>query len=640
MNLFSQKSKSTQLGRTTLEELKMTVYKNDSTAHAVVLYEHGNFYIDQANDYNFRTDFYFRIKILNKNAFDLATINLVTYKKENIQNIRAKTYNISNFEAMEIDDLQEKDIFKKERNENYDEISFTLPNIKEGSIIEYSYSVISPYSKIEDWKFQSNIPKIKSEFDAAILGNYRYNIRLVGFAKLDKNEGDIKKNCVDIPGLDMGACAIVSFGMDTIAAFKEESYMTSRKNFESKMVFDLKSYIDREGLETKYTTTWKAAEKNLKNNFLDNQISKRSFFKRNIPENILAIENTLERAKKVYTYIQKYYNWNGMYWNGGSDIRVREAFEEKSGSVADLNLSLYNALNAAEIQTYAVMLSTRANGLPSKLYPVTSDFNYMLVKAVIDGKEYFLDATNKFTAFGQVPESCLNGEARVLDFDEVGYWQEITQIQKTNSSTKVQLQLNENNDFEGKIRITRTGYAALDKRESIALLTKEAYLENLEGKNDYLLIDTYDHQNLHDSNKGLIENFNIRLENDVLSSNSNTLRINPFILGRSKENPFKLKERNYPVDFGYPQTITNHINISIPEGYTVSKLPERLAITLPNKGGMYLLDIKHEGQKIVLFSKFKINKSIFSSTEYYYLKEFYKQIIEAENNFIEITLKN
>ena len=639
ISIFSQKNKSTKLGLTSLDELKMTVYEKDSTANAVVLYEHGNYYTDVQKDHKLRTDFYFRIKILNKNAFDLATISIITFKEEKIENIRAKTYNLTNIGTMEIDNLQEKDIFKKELNENFTKTSFTLPNIKEGSIIEYTYSVFSHYLQIDDWKFQSEIPKIKSEFDAALLGNYKYNIRLVGFEKLDKDENSVKKNCVNVPGIGVGACLIVSYGMNHIPAFKEESYMTSKNNFESKLVFDLESSTNYRGEVKKYTTTWEAAEKSLKSNFLDNQTSKRGFFKRNIPQNILAIEKPLERAKKVYKYIQDYYSWNDKFWNSGSDIRVKEAYEKKSGSVADINLSLYNALNAAEITTYPVMLSTRANGLPTKLFPVTNDFNYFLVKVIIDDKEYFLDATNKFTAFGEVPERCLNGEARVLNFDDVGYWQEIEQINKTSSTTRIQLKINDENDFEGDVKIIRTGYSALDKRENLALLTKEQYLENLEGKNSFLLIDDYNHENLYDSDKTLVENFKVRLENDVIDSNTNKLRINPFVLGRRKQNPFKLKERNYPVDFGYPQTIKNFINITIPENYSVSKIPESIAIKLPNNGGSYLLKVNHEGQKINIYSKFSINKSVFSSIEYYYLKEFYKQIIEAESLFIEITEK-
>lgn len=80
--LNAQKKKSTKIGKTTLEEIKMEIYDKDSTASAVVLYEHANIYLDSDNDYNTRTDYYFRIKILNRAAFEKANIEISTYKKE------------------------------------------------------------------------------------------------------------------------------------------------------------------------------------------------------------------------------------------------------------------------------------------------------------------------------------------------------------------------------------------------------------------------------------------------------------------------------------------------------------------------------------------------------------------------------
>ena len=83
------------MGQTTLEELKMTIYDKDSTATAVVLYEHANRYPDRNNHEIPRTDYYYRIKILDKTAFNLADISINLYKKQNITDISAITYNLS-----------------------------------------------------------------------------------------------------------------------------------------------------------------------------------------------------------------------------------------------------------------------------------------------------------------------------------------------------------------------------------------------------------------------------------------------------------------------------------------------------------------------------------------------------------------
>ena len=84
---YSQKNKSSKIGQTSVKELQMPFYEKDSSASAVILYEHANLYTDPDNDYKTRTDYYFRVKIFHKNAFELSTINIPLYKKEKINPI-------------------------------------------------------------------------------------------------------------------------------------------------------------------------------------------------------------------------------------------------------------------------------------------------------------------------------------------------------------------------------------------------------------------------------------------------------------------------------------------------------------------------------------------------------------------------
>lgn len=62
--LTAQPNKSSRMGHNTLEELEMPYYDKDSTASAVVLFEHANTYPDNDNNQIPRTDYYFRIKII------------------------------------------------------------------------------------------------------------------------------------------------------------------------------------------------------------------------------------------------------------------------------------------------------------------------------------------------------------------------------------------------------------------------------------------------------------------------------------------------------------------------------------------------------------------------------------------------
>lgn len=650
-NAYAQKAGLFNLGQTTEEELKMTSYANAPEASAVVLLEKGNTYHDESGrNLNLITDYYVRIKIFKKEAFNKATVKVLLYGDEKLKDISAVTYNLTSDGAIKTDEIQAKDIFKKDVRSELVELSFTLPNVKEGSVIEYRYSLHTPYKEnLNDWVFQSDIPKMQSRYTSAILANWKYNVRIKGFLTLDEDKPSIVGQCVNIPGLGGGNCVKFSYAMYNIPAFQKEEYMTSEKNFVSRLIFDLISFTSKERKEyvssygsatrtnvKKYTSTWKDADKELKDRFLNNQTSKKGFFKRQLSPEILNEADPMKKAQKAYKYIQKHFNWDRSHFSG-QEMNVKKGFEEKTGGVDVINMSLYNTLQALNIESYPVVLATRQKGIPTDLFPVINDFDYIIVKAVINGKSYFLDATDKFLAFGQVHFRCLNGKVRVLDFKKGSYWEGIRMNQASSVGTKLNLKLNEENAFEGKMTVTQRGYKASDKREELTTMSNEQYLEKIESQNVYLEVKEHKVQNQNDLDKALVEEFDVEFFDD--SETYQNIRINPFFDERITQNPFKLKERKYPVDFGIPSRYTYNLSLEIPEKYTVKKIPEDIRFVLPNQGGVFMMKAQQKENKVNIFMRYMFNKRVYSSEEYQSLKEFFNKLIQAQNSYIEITTK-
>jgi len=532
----------------------MEEYKLDTTAAAVVLNEFGNLYLDEENKYLFTTDMYKKVKIFNKElASENLTIDIDLYKKQKVKNIKACTYNIVNGSIVKTL-LKPTEIYTKNIDDKFKRVSFTLPNIKDGSVIEYTYQYINPYSSIDDWYFQDNIPKVKSTLKSSIIGNYHYNRRISGYLKLDVNESNVKKKCIFIEGAGWGSCLNTEYSIYNIPAFKEESYMLSKKNYLSKISFDLVSYTSVRGEKSNYTTTWKQVDKRLKNNFLNKQSNKNGFFKKRLPEEILSKSDKLEIAIDIFDFIKNNVTWNGKFWQT-SEIKVKKSFEEGVGAIEDVNLSLYNSLQAAGIESYIVLLSTRKNGTITKIYPNTDNFNYIIVKVLIDNKEYFLDASNKLHAFGQVPFYCLNGDARVLDFKNGGYWQPVKSTFKSLLAYTGQGEITPDGILTLRLKTHRTGYFALNFRKLLKDKGEESYIESMESENLDLEVTEYKFSNLTKLDTPV--NSDITMEIDYLDINtSNKIRFNPMIFNRIEVNPFKLNERIYPVDFGYALTFS------------------------------------------------------------------------------------
>lgn len=179
-----------------LNDVQTRTFTRDSSANAIVIYEQGNSYVDK-KDFDLHTEKKHKIKILNKEGFNHANVTIYLYKnssdKEKVKNIKASTHHDANGKIIETHLLKDN-IYTEAYNENFTVVKFTLPNIKEGSVITYSYEIVSPFMfKYHGWHFQSDIPKLYSEYKASIPGNWLYNVKLVGQEKLDVNESEIKK---------------------------------------------------------------------------------------------------------------------------------------------------------------------------------------------------------------------------------------------------------------------------------------------------------------------------------------------------------------------------------------------------------------------------------------------------------------
>ena len=132
--------------------------------------------------------------------------------------------------------------------------------------------------------------------------------------KVDKQETSVKKKCINIEGIRDEACGIYTYGLNNVPAFKEEQNMLSKKNYISRLSFDLKTSTTFSGVKTNHSKTWENADKGLKKYFFNNQTSKKGYFKKNIPKEILDEQRKLERTKKVFDFIRNHFTWNEKNW--------------------------------------------------------------------------------------------------------------------------------------------------------------------------------------------------------------------------------------------------------------------------------------------------------------------------------------
>jgi hypothetical protein len=355
-----------------------------------------------------------------------------------------------------------------------------------------------------------------------------------------------------------------------------------------------------------------------------------------VPESLLIEGDPLTRAKNIYKFVQDHYTWNG---NFGiyRDIRVKDAFDNKKGNIGEINISLINLLNAANIPTRLMLTSTRDHGLPKKSHPVMSDFNYMVAKTTIEGKDYLLDASDKFVPFGMLPYRSLNYYGRVMDFKNESYWQDITMDDLSKYLVRMQITF----DIEEKKAIgifdeVHLGYDAIARKKLIGENTEEAYLEKMENRVEGdLEISSYRQIEERTNEKMISERFEFELNNLVVDDR---VYLDPFLIKFFEKDPFMTEDRQFPIDFGYERNYEYTVNIVLPEEYEADKLPEKKTISLPGNMGLLKFAPAMRGNTVTMHYSLVLNRTHFSSEVYASLKELFKYAVDVQNNSL-IVLK-
>jgi len=640
--LQAQKSKKPySLNKVSPNELLMKFYEKDSTANALVLFEYGDMKIENIEkSAYFETKIYKKIKVLKDKGKDQGIVKIKIYNEKNkigetVIKIKGITHNSNEESSI----LKKENIYTNTINENWKEVTLVFPNVKVGSVIEYEYVFKSNiFLNFKGWVFQSDIPKVYSEFHSVIPEFWVYKRFLVGNIELSKNKSKIKKKCFHINSSRKTSCIEATYAMKYIPAFIEEEYALAPDNYIANIKFVLTEGYDFYGTSYDFASSWLSADMNLMN---DENIGLRIkyflLYKRFLPKDIVVIEDKLEKSKAIYNFIQNYFTLEQrektIYENDDMDT----VFKNKMGSQSEINLALINALRSAGIDAKIVLLTTRDTGIPILIHPFLSDFNYLAAFVKIENESYILDPSDQYAPFNMLPFQALNLYGRVLDFEKVSYWFDIKPKKISNTKKFLQLSLNENGILNGKLKESTNGYYSRFKREIIDNSIHEDYLEYLESKYSNLEIISYKINNLKEFNNYLQEEMEVEIE--IPESLGNTIYLNPFI-DKYTSNPFQLNERSYPVDFGFKVNDMYMTSIEIPNSYFIKAIPKNIAFKLPNDGGSFIADFKKQGNKITVISRIQLNKTRYNADEYPFLKEFFNQIIKIQNNFIILEKTN
>lgn len=649
-----------KFGKIDPANLEMKYYEKDSSASAIILCDYGVSKIKWAHGEGWKliTEVHRRIKIFNKDGYKWADGEVYLWHqfgdKEKLNFLKGFTYNLDGKKVVK-SKLEKSSIFEEKYNANQDVKKFTMPEVKEGSIIEYSYTIVSDFLfNFDDWKFQSTIPVVWSEFRTKIPEYYIYQVVPQGYLPFDvaTNEMLPQTETIAVAGRSTAPGQRSESSVNTVKymeenriwivkdapKFESEDFMTSSNNYISKVSYELAFKKMPNSPQIDYMGTWdKFNRRFLEAEYFGAHLNRA--WKITNPIKGLALEGKSEEEKVtvVYNFVKNKMSWNGnnrCTLKKTADYSLKNPLNEGKGNSAEVNLILTTLMRKAGLKADPVLISTRNHGIVKQEFPMMDQFNYVICKVNVGDQYLLLDATDAYLPINTLPERCLNGQGWVVSKDQPG-WVNVTSKEKKSTKISGSLNLSDDGTITGNLKYAYEGYKARSLRKTFLNSGEQNYIDE-KIDNSPWEINSLQLENAKNLSQSFVENYDFEIESDDVSTAS-IIYLSPMLDGKQGSNPFKLEERKYPVDFGAPIEETYYVTIDIPEGYMIDQSPVPLALSLPAKSGNYKFQVTQQGNKLTVYSKLSIKKIQFSPQEYAYLKEFFAQIIKKQNE--QIVLK-
>ncbi|NBC58241.1 MAG: DUF3857 domain-containing protein [Bacteroidetes bacterium] len=632
----------------TKEELKQKYHPLDSSASAAVLWEKGILDIKYDNGFVYNLEVTQRIKIYNEKGFDYATISLPYYygdnarNRENISRVKAYVYNLEKNKIKD-EKLRNRDIIEEEISDYYKQKKFTFPNLKPGTIIEYTYTHQSPHiSELPKWFFQTDIPVNYSEYIVTIPEMLGYKEQQRGFEQLERNTENTAINFdfrydnstfKSKSGSEKKSAVVYKYIGRNMPKLKDEPFVNNVNNFRTSIKHELLYYEKSSGGYQQVSSTWNEIAKGLqKSEYFGQQLDDSRYYENDIALILNNSSSNEEKLLKIFDFVKNNIKWNdnlGIYTSG----KLKDVYKEKTGSIADINLMLTSMLRYAGLEAHPVLISTINHGIPSN-FVSKKDYNYVIASVKLNDNLLLLDASSPYASPNILPIRCINWFGRLIKPDETTKQISLQPSQKSKDNFILNLKLKEDGSLEGQMRRQYTNHLGYLYRTRFTEVDKEIYVENKE--NDYEIdINEYSNKNIKNLSEAVTETIKFKKENaaDVINGE---IYFSPLLFLAQDENPFKQdkKDRKLPIDFTFPISSKYMINIDIPDGYKVDYLPESSAVALPEKKALFRYTIQKTGNKIQIMVTEDINVPILPASYYKPLKDYYSQIVNKETDKI------
>lgn len=613
-------------GKISVEDLRLSSCSFEPDAVAMKLFD-----IQQTEfsftgyDIKLKTERRTRLKIFSDKGYRYASIKIPYFSKRGvskIKDLKGIVYSLDESGKIITQKLEKKDFFKTKAENDIREIDFTFPNLKPGSVVEFTYTKVERnIPEIDPWTLQDEIPTAYSEISITIPNESRIKQKVYG----EDSVQQITRN------IDNDKTEKIFFKED-VPSFQYEPFMSSYKDNLLRVVFILiprtNAFIDA---LTSPETIWKFAGLHLlETKYFGGQIEKTIPGTEALIDSAKKIASMPDRIKFIYDSVRKKIPEKVEQTMEVNDLT--EAWNNKDGTSSEINLILLNLLKKANVPSCAMLVSTRTHGKINADFPSTAQFNGVDVLAADSGIVYTLDASLKWQSYKNPPFNVLNRRGFLLIKNNMKWVTIEDNRPLVKQNILVSGLVSDSGSINGMITAKYYDYAKTFVLDS----TDE------EENKDQFVRHQMDDLKILSRKQIESEDDAAPLQQDIEfafapQQTDKFYFINPEFFASDKRNPFLSSTRNTDIDFGCNQQLKLTLLLNIPPSFEVESVPKNIIVRAPDSSFFFQRSCSITSSGIYLSQSFEISRSIFGKEEYSGIQEFFKRVYALKTE--EIILK-
>lgn len=353
-------------------------------------------------------------------------------------------------------------------------------------------------------------------------------------------------------------------------------------------------------------------------------------------------------AKAIYTYIESNIKYSSQDFRQSGHVpqKPSKTITTKLGDCKDVSTLFVALAEQAGLKANLVLVMTNDNGFSSMALP-TNEFNHCIVRVTLDGKDHFLELTDKYLPFKALPSSLYTANALVISFDKA----------ENEKSQIIRI------PFDNALRNVARAKTEVTLDENVKTFVNTF---TVEGANKSYYNELFSDATTEDIRKKRIEeDYNNKLKKNVTFQSAKSIQNDTFEKGITFETRFTIAERlqnvgnlkiteipfldkvytrdivaldkrNYPIQyFKYENSNAYHseVILTIPAGKKFSEIPE--SKTYQYKGHSYSLRFESVSPNVLKVTRdVTLDWNDIDTAEYLNYKKYVEDVIAAEEQIV------